>query len=154
MIVKIYKIPSNEEVIYNLGLLLEKLCQSKKIGIFCDEANVDHIDRRLWTFSTNAFVPHDIAVKEHDNIQPILLANEFENINREILCVFNNKDLFSALEFCQNNPNNIIENVVYMTAEKDLDVSLIKKEIEDKKLLVGEIEFFEKNKNKWDKSLL
>ena len=57
MRVVIYQIEKNEQLIYNLGILLDKLCLSgKQIGVLCNENDINNIDKGLWTFSTNAFV--------------------------------------------------------------------------------------------------
>lgn len=146
MRIVIYQISEKEKVIYNLGKLLEQLCtKEEKIGILCDKDNIEDLDKELWTFSTNAFVPHDVVITtnnkalkinketiensnnsanteiEENNsneMQPVLLASDLEVIRfRKIICVLNENDLLKVLNFSRDNYNNatIINNIIYMT---------------------------------------
>ena len=76
----LYKISSNEKVLYNLGILLEKLCISnKKIGVLCDKDNISIVDKTLWTFSTNYLVPHDVSINdvEEEEKSKMMIRNRF-----------------------------------------------------------------------------
>ena len=146
MRVAIYKLSMQEKVLYNLGWLLEKLCKSKKIGIFCDSGAVEAIDRALWTFSTNAFLPHWIATGTDSDIrQPVLISGNLDELkNREIVCVFDNTKLFETIK-----QNHDATDVIYMTQD-DVDVENLQKTISE----IGKsvkFDVFAKQNNKWIK---
>lgn len=161
MRVVVYQIEKREKIIYNLGILLDKLCLSdKKIGVLCDKDNINEIDKDLWTFSTNAFIPHGIIVcdkndqnKNEDNFiwQPVLLSyNIVDIVNRQILCVFNLKNMnkISAMltEICsEKQENNWKQDVIYITHNDDVD--------EIKNIFpLAQIDVYKKNNGYWQKS--
>jgi len=146
MRIVIYKLFENEEVLYNLGILLEQLFNKKTIGVFCDENIIDFLDKKFWTFSTNSFLPHDIADgTENDEKQPILLSSDALKIDREIICVFNNKDLDKITSYIQEKKLKKVKDIIYMTQE-DLKIEEIRKK--DSSI---DIDYFEKNNGKWIK---
>ena len=144
----IYKLPKNERVLYNLGYLLEKLCKKQKIGVFCDKEIIEMVDRELWTFSSNAFLPHNISKNSvEDNLQPVLLASNTNQIDREIICIFNNTDLFKIIDDSNSNTIKNLKDIIYMTQE-EINVEDVKKSIQN-----ITISCFEKTNNKWQKTL-
>ena len=121
MRVAIYKLDTNEKIIYTLGLLLEKLCISKKIGVLCNDDNINVFDKTLWTFSTNYFIPHDIVSDDVDynNMQNVLLSTHLDDLLFcKILCLFNLNDirLFANKIEKQNIIN--INDIIYITYEE------------------------------------
>ncbi len=64
--------------------LLEKVYNSGKRCIFFSpvEDRVKIVDKTLWTFSTNAFVPHGDKIFGFSDQQPIYMASEVENPNQ------------------------------------------------------------------------
>ena len=147
----IYKIPEKEKVLYNLGQLLEKLCKQNKIGILCSEDVVGMIDDILWTFSTNIFLPHDIATgnEEIDSRQPIVISADMNWLNRKVLCLFTNEDLFKVLD--KINVLDEVEHIVYMLQMKEEND--IEKIIEKAKNNVNNIciDVYQKSNNRWVK---
>jgi len=147
----IYKIPEKEKVLYNLGQLLEKLCKQNKIGILCSEDVVGMIDDILWTFSTNIFLPHDIATgnEEIDSRQPIVISADMNWLNRKVLCLFTNEDLFKILD--KINVLDEVEHIVYMLQMKEEND--IEKIIEKVKNNVNNIciDVYQKSNNRWVK---
>ncbi len=147
----IYKIPEKEKVLYNLGQLLEKLCKQNKIGILCSEDVVGMIDDILWTFSTNIFLPHDIATgnEEIDSRQPIVISADMNWLNRKVLCLFTNEDLFKILD--KINVLDEVEHIVYMLQMKEKND--IEKIIEKVKNNVNNIciDVYKKSNNRWVK---
>ena len=143
MRVVIYKIPKKEKVLYNLGLLLCKLFKNKKIGIFCEKETIDFVDKTLWTFSTNVFLPHDVAVEDElqNEKQPILISSELKHLNRDILCVLTENDLFFAVD--KQNVAHGVNDLIYMTQD-DCDILKIKKCSN-----VDKVDVFEKTQNTW-----
>lgn len=147
----IYKIPEKEKVLYNLGQLLEKLCKQNKIGILCSEDVAGMIDDILWTFSTNIFLPHDIATgnEEIDSRQPIVISADMNWLNRKVLCLFTNEDLFKVLD--KINILNEVEHIVYMLQIKEEND--IEEIIEKVKNNVNNIciDVYQKSNNRWVK---
>ena len=143
MRVVIYKIPKKEKVLYNLGLLLCKLFKNKKIGILCEKETIDFVDKTLWTFSTNVFLPHDVAVEDElqNEKQPILISSELKHLNRDILCVLTENDLFFAVD--KQNVAHGVNDLIYMTQD-DCDILKIKKCSN-----VDKVDVFEKTQNTW-----
>ena len=148
----IYKIPEREKVLYNLGQLLEKLCQQKRIGVFCNKEAIKIVDDILWTFSTNIFLPHDIATDdvEYNDRQPVLLDYDLKNLNREILCLFNDNDLQKALE--NRTTLNKVDCIIYMVQIKNkAETGLLTCYDLIKKMNIEHVDVFAKNNNKWEK---
>ncbi|MBQ7537162.1 MAG: DNA polymerase III subunit chi [Rickettsiales bacterium] len=148
--VVIYKIDENEKVIYNLGFLLEKLCiAGKKIAVFCTEDNIQQIDKALWTFSTNCFVPHDIANANGKNdLQPALLSADLNDFHsREIICVFSLDDLRSLV----NNEEiaNEINDVIFITHD---DLNSVVEQVKNI-CPVANVDIFKKTQGKWEKAM-
>ena len=158
MRVVVYQIEKHEKVIYNLGLLLDKLCLSgKKIGVLCNDNNINDIDKGLWTFSTNAFIPHGIAVanengetKENNNLQPVLLTqNVADIVDRDILYAFdltNMQNISVALNTAsENNQQNYQDkDIIYITYDNVVD--------EIKNIFpLAQIDVYKKTNGKWQK---
>ena len=152
MRVAIYKLDTNEKIIYTLGLLLEKLCISKKIGVLCNNDNINIFDKVLWTFSTNYFIPHDIVSDNDDynNMQNVLLSTNLNDLLlfREILCLFNLSDirLFSnKIDEKQKIIN--INDIIYITYEEECVEKI--KDI----LPTANIDLYKKQNGKWQQSM-
>lgn len=158
MRVVIYQIEKNEQLIYNLGILLDKLCLSgKQIGVLCNENDINNIDKGLWTFSTNAFVPHDVVIddegvniKEAYAVQPVLLTQNIIDVaDREIICVLdmnNMRNIATMLsivnEEYQNNHQG--KDIIYITYDNAVD--------EIKNIFpLAQIDVYKKTNGKWQK---
>jgi DNA polymerase-3 subunit chi len=72
-----------------LPRLLGKAFESgKRVILRCpDEARLEHLDRLLWTFSPDSFLPHGTATGEKPEQQPILLTTGEERPNAATLLV-------------------------------------------------------------------
>ncbi len=170
MRIVVYQIPEKEEVVYNLGHLLEKLC-TRKIGILCDKNNINELDKGLWTFSTNAFVPHEIAtiedndavdtinnINSDNDMQPVLLSDDINAICRDIVCVLKEDDLKLALNFNYANSKKMgrINDVIYMTKE-NINIDSLKEMIESKNTATNDenspnnnvLVIYKKDNGKW-----
>ena len=150
MRVAIYKFDTNEKIIYTLGMLLEKLCISKKIGVLCNDDNINVFDKTLWTFSTNYFIPHDIVSDDVDynNMQNVLLSTHLDDLLFcKILCLFNLNDirLFANKIEKQNIIN--INDIIYITYEEECVEKI--KDI----LPTTNIDLYKKQNGKWQKSM-
>ena len=148
MRVVIYKIPQQEKVLYNLGKLLEKIFKNHQIGVLCNESNIEFVDKTLWTFSSDVFIPHDIDCNDEmeNKKNPILLSCDLNKIVRDVLCVFTLEDLEKILSDEFNFKNNI-NTLIYITQEEN-DVLKIKHSTN------CNVDVFVKNKNKWEKTIM
>ena len=159
MRVVVYQIEKHEKVIYNLGVLLDKLCLSgKKIGILCDKDNINDIDKCLWTFSTHAFLPHNVAThqaepdintKEND-IQPVLLTDDAVDIvNRGVICVLSLEDI-KTLSTALANMDNVNEDC---EIEKDIIYITYDNIVDDIKNIfpLAQIDVYKKTNGKWQR---
>lgn len=72
-----------------LPRLLEKAYESgKRIVVRCpDEARLEHLDRFLWTYSPDSFLPHGTAAGDRPEHQPILLTSGEDRPNGATLLV-------------------------------------------------------------------
>ena len=87
MEVSFYQI-SNERFVQSLVRLLEKIFQTGARCLFYSpsEERIRVLDKTLWTFSTNAFIPHGDASLGFADQQSVYLTNKIENPNKsEIL---------------------------------------------------------------------
>jgi DNA polymerase III subunit chi len=74
----------SKEAIYKLlPSLLEKILEQKnKVLIACeDEHEVKKLDKFLWEYNAEKFIPHGTADQEHAEDQPILITDKQENLN-------------------------------------------------------------------------
>lgn len=69
--------------------LLEKIYNSGKRCVFFSPISerVDVINQRLWTFSTNAFIPHGDKLAGFEDQQPIYFTDVFKNPNNATILV-------------------------------------------------------------------
>ena len=143
MRIVVYKIPEQEKILYNLGFILEKICKTNQVSVLCDVENVEFVDKVLWTFSSNSFLPHDIAIDdfEKNKKQPVLICVKKEQIKTNVVCVFNINDLNDFLE------NVNITTIIYITQNQN-DILKIKQNIIADNFL---IDVFVKNNKKWEK---
>jgi|TARA_B100001750_G_C15468416_1_gene578393 DNA polymerase-3 subunit chi len=66
-----------------LAQLSEKILalQKRAVIVLKDEDQVNHLNQQLWTFSTNAFIPHGSKINGDSKNQPIWLTHVLENPN-------------------------------------------------------------------------
>lgn len=69
--------------------LLDKVYHSGKRCVFYSpiEERVKVVDKTLWTFSTNAFVPHGDKELGYSDFQPIYMTSEVKNPNQAVVLV-------------------------------------------------------------------
>ena len=155
MLVKIYKIQDNDEVIFYLGKLLEKIITKQKIGILCNEKNIDEIDKRLWTFSKSAFLPHSIQGQGYEKRQPIILYQISNDIDCNFVCVLSQEDVLMLADFFrrkeQKAQSGDTKTIIFFSNEKNDFNGLITHLRNNFK---AEIELFVKTKSSWEKQNL
>lgn len=92
----------NGNLVPSVVKLLEKVYTSGKRCVFFSpiEDRVKVIDKTLWTFSTNAFVPHGDKELGFSDLQPIYMTSEVKNPNQAVVLVLT--DSFDYESWNQN----------------------------------------------------
>ncbi len=69
--------------------LLAKIYETGKKSVFFSpiEDRVKYVDKTLWTFSTNAFIPHGDKAFGFSDQQSVYMASEIENPNQATVLV-------------------------------------------------------------------
>ena len=93
--------------------LLEKVYDSGKKCIFFSpvEDRVKVVDKTLWTFSKNAFIPHGDKSLGFSELQSVYLTSEIENPNQATVLVVT--DSFDYKSWIENSKVNDHENENY-----------------------------------------
>lgn len=89
---------------------------------------IDRLDRHLWTYNVEAFLPHGCAGGPHDAAQPILLTTEDDNSNNaDVLMLVDGVTMAPEIIrsyqrvcvfFDGNNPDAVDAARVYWTSLK------------------------------------
>ena len=76
-------------LVHSVVKLLEKVYDSGKKSIFFSplEDRVKVVDKTLWTFSKNAFIPHGDKSLGFSELQSVYLTSEIENPNKATVLV-------------------------------------------------------------------
>jgi DNA polymerase-3 subunit chi len=125
-------------LISSIVRLLEKIYASGQRCVFFSplEERLKIVDKTLWTFSTNAFIPHGDRSLGFCEKQPIYFTNQFENPNGAKTLL-----LVDTLDY-QN----------YAGFEKVFFVFESKREAEDAELLFNDLKKEKENVNYWKQS--
>lgn len=88
--------------------LLEKTYLSGKKGVFFSPITerVELINKTLWTFSTNAFIPHGDKKMGFEDQQPIYFTDTFKNPNKATVLIL--VDVFDLTNELYNGFERII----------------------------------------------
>lgn len=119
----------------SVAKLLEKVCDSGKKSIFFSplEDRVKVVDKTLWTFSKNAFIPHGDKSLGFSELQSVYLTSEIENPNKatvlvmtddfdykswnqnfeRVICIFEDDDSAKIAQSMFSDLKNQGENVKY-----------------------------------------
>ena len=155
MFVKIYKIQDDDDVIFYLGKLLEKIITKQKIGILCNEENIAEIDKRLWTFSKGAFLPHSIQGQGNEERQPIILYQTSNNVDCDFMCVLSQEDVLTLADILKKKeekaPSSEPKTIVFFSNKKNDFNDLITNLQNNFK---ADVELFIKTKSSWEKQNL
>ena len=90
--------------------LLEKVYDSGKKSVFFSpiEERIKIVDKTLWTFSKNAFIPHGDKSLGFSELQSVYLTSEIENPNQANVLVLT--DDFDYKSWIKNSENRNSEN--------------------------------------------
>ena len=69
---------SHRNAVADISWLIEKLFKQKNHILVCckDHETVEVIDKFLWAYKEDEFIPHSIATKENSSVYPILITTE------------------------------------------------------------------------------
>lgn len=125
--------------------LLEKIYLSKKNCVFFSpiKDRVAVIDKTLWTFSTNAFIPHGDKSLGFSDKQPIYFTSELENPNRA-------KILFLVDSFDFQIWNNDFERIIFVF-EDDSQAKTAMNLFEDLKKKKENVNYWKQSQTGWEK---
>ncbi len=80
-----------------LPKLMEKALQTGlRALVLADEAQVETLDKVLWTYASNAFLPHGTHQDSHPERQPIYISPRAENPNGAELLVLTQGTMFEG----------------------------------------------------------
>ena len=119
----------------SVAKLLEKVYDSGKKSVFFSplEDRVKIVDKTLWTFSKNAFIPHGDKSLGFSELQSVYLTSEIENPNKatvlvmtddfdykswnqnfeRVICIFEDEDSAEIAQSMFSDLKNQGENVKY-----------------------------------------
>ncbi len=119
----------------SVAKLLEKVYDSEKKSVFFSplEDRVKIVDKTLWTFSKNAFIPHGDKSLGFSELQSVYLTSEIENPNKatvlvmtddfdykswnqnfeRVICIFEDEDSAEIAQSMFSDLKNQGENVKY-----------------------------------------
>lgn len=101
-----------------LPRLLEKVLDAQQRALVLTESSTQTnlLNEILWTYSTNAFLPHGTILEGYANEQPIWLTEKLENLNSANILVQLSHDPitdFNGLKKClylfDSNQPNVLE---------------------------------------------
>ena len=114
----IYFSESNNEIILDMTILLEKILLTQnilpleinnRIYILCENEDLmNNLDKSLWTTSQASFLPHAIYSEENYDKFPILLSIDC-NIIKNVQILF----LYGSNKYLQNAFNNLDNLIEY-----------------------------------------
>lgn len=83
-----------------LPRLLEKILAAGYRAVVCvpDRERLEQLDRHLWTYSRDSFLPHGTRSDGHAARQPVLLTDRIENPNAASVLVLLDIDAYGELE--------------------------------------------------------
>jgi len=149
---------TNEEIKDVLAIFCNSLYQQnmKSIIVFNSIETMEECDKRIWTFSSDKFIPHCTILDKMDKeMQYFYLTDRVENYpSFSSLCfVFQDDDMKSHIDKILNSKfENNIEKVAYMFCGIDKSENYIKEmnmyEINNK---FSTCKFFNRENGNWTK---
>ena len=109
--------------------LLEKTYLSGKKGVFFSPITerVELINKTLWTFSTNAFIPHGDKKMGFEDQQPIYFTDTFKNPNKATVLIL--VDVFDLTNELYNGFERIM--LIFEDISKSDEVNKLYQSLKD-----------------------
>lgn len=97
--IKMYHLPESSLMDKLPAIVSMVYAQQKKIFMFFrDQSDMELIDKKLWTFSQEIFLPHVTHQDDFQEESPILLSCKFRNANKASIVITTDKSLEDFLE--------------------------------------------------------
>ncbi|MDR1375427.1 MAG: DNA polymerase III subunit chi [Holosporaceae bacterium] len=130
-------------LVITLPRLLEKIYISGRRCLFCSpsEERLKVVDKALWTFSTNAFIPHGDGNFGFCDQQPIYLTSGKENPNNATVQVLT--DTFDYKNYGEN-----FEKILFVF-DDPMQVECAKTLYTDLKKNLENVNYWEQSANGW-----
>ncbi len=143
MEVSFYQI-ADDNLVPSVVRLLEKIYLAKKRCIFFSplEERVKLVDKTLWTFSKDAFIPHGDKSLGYVEQQPIYFTDEFENPNEATVVVM--MDSFDYKNF-----NCDWEKVLFVFGESESEQAVVL--YHDLKKNLENVNYWKQSSKGWEK---
>lgn len=129
----------------SVAKLLEKVYDSGKKSVFFSplEDRVKVVDKTLWTFSKNAFIPHGDKSLGFSELQSVYLTSEIENPNKAIVLVMTD-------DFDYKSWNQDFERVIYIF-EDDNSAEIAQSMFSDLKNQGENVKYWKQSQKGWEK---
>ena len=126
--------------------LLEKTYLSGKKGVFFSPITerVELINKTLWTFSTNAFIPHGDKKMGFEDQQPIYFTDTFKNPNKATVLIL--VDVFDLTNELYNGFERIM--LIFEDISKSDEVNKLYQSLKDDGKNVN---YWKQSPKGWDK---
>ncbi|MCR4555293.1 MAG: DNA polymerase III subunit chi [Alphaproteobacteria bacterium] len=129
----------------SVAKLLEKVYDSGKKSVFFSplEDRVKVVDKTLWTFSKNAFIPHGDKSLGFSELQSVYLTSEIENPNKATVLVMTD-------DFDYKSWNQDFERVIYIF-EDDNSAEIAQSMFSDLKNQGENVKYWKQSQKGWEK---
>ncbi|MCR4623753.1 MAG: DNA polymerase III subunit chi [Alphaproteobacteria bacterium] len=132
-------------LVHSVVKLLEKVYDSGKKSIFFSplEDRVKVVDKTLWTFSKNAFIPHGDKSLGFSELQSVYLTSEIENPNKATVLVMTD-------DFDYKSWNQNFERVICIF-EDDNSAEIALSMFSDLKNQGENVKYWKQSQKGWEK---
>ena len=129
----------------SVAKLLEKVYDSGKKSVFFSplEDRVKVVDKTLWTFSKNAFIPHGDKSLGFSELQSVYLTSEIENPNKATVLVMTD-------DFDYKSWNQDFERVICIF-EDDNSAEVAQSMFSDLKNQGENVKYWKQSQKGWEK---
>ncbi|MBO7641577.1 MAG: DNA polymerase III subunit chi [Alphaproteobacteria bacterium] len=129
----------------SVAKLLEKVYDSGKKSVFFSplEDRVKIVDKTLWTFSKNAFIPHGDKSLGFSELQSVYLTSEIENPNKATVLVMTD-------DFDYKSWNQNFERVICIFEDDD-SAEIAQSMFSDLKNQGENVKYWKQSRNGWEK---
>ena len=129
----------------SVAKLLEKVYDSEKKSVFFSplEDRVKIVDKTLWTFSKNAFIPHGDKSLGFSELQSVYLTSEIENPNKATVLVMTD-------DFDYKSWNQNFERVICIF-EDDNSAEIALSMFSDLKNQGENVKYWKQSQKGWEK---
>ena len=135
----------NGNLVPSVAKLLEKVYDSGKKSVFFSplEDRVKIVDKTLWTFSKNAFIPHGDKSLGFSELQSVYLTSEIENPNKATVLVMTD-------DFDYKSWNQDFERVICIF-EDDNSAEVAQSMFSDLKNQGENVKYWKQSQKGWEK---